>query len=106
MCEKTPLKQFGFHYLDNSYSAWIFPPIGLKIWVSDDQKQWEPVLSTKYPAAKAIQVVRTGVISEMIPTQPTARYVKFRVESQLKNPDWHPGKGLKCWVFVDEIMLE
>ena len=32
--------------------------------------------------------------------------VRVHVESPLKNPPWHPSKGQKCWIFVDEITVE
>ena len=34
-----------------------------------------------------------------------ARFVKIRVNSQLKNPDWHPNPGGKSWLFIDEVLV-
>ncbi len=104
--EHIDLQRFGFRYLENSYSAWIFPPAGLVVWTSDDLKNWKPAISKKYPIVKTMQVVKTGVISEALPVGTAARYLKIRVENLLKNPPWHPAPGQKCWLFVDEFLVE
>ena len=38
--------------------------------------------------------------------EPTkAKYIKVEAVSLLKNPDWHPAPGEKCWIFIDEILV-
>ncbi len=34
-----------------------------------------------------------------------AKYLKIEAISPLKNPDWHPNPGEKCWIFIDEVLL-
>ena len=34
-----------------------------------------------------------------------AKFIKFEIENLKKCPDWHPGKGGKAWLFLDEIYV-
>jgi len=93
------------HCVENN-GSWVFLPHGLHVWTSDDGKKWQPCINAQYPVNASMQDARASLISETAPTPVKCRYLKVRVESQLKNPKWHPGAGQKCWVFVDELLVE
>lgn len=97
--------RLSVHYAENN-GSWVFAPHGLRVWTSGDGKHWSPCIHTQYPAPAGMQETRAAILSEAAPAPVRARYLKVTVESLLKNPKWHPGAGQKCWVFVDEILVE
>lgn len=99
------LNRLSVHCLENN-GSWIFSPKGLHAWVSDDGKAWRKCLGAGFPVNSAMQPAQTHVFSEKFQAATKGRYLKVQVESLLKNPAWHPGAGQKCWVFVDEILVE
>jgi uncharacterized membrane protein len=85
--------------------AWIFFPKGMRVSTSVDGKNFKTCKEANYPVAGSPTQLATKVFSESFkPVQ--ARFVKVEVLSVLKNPNWHPGAGKPCWVFVDEILVE
>lgn len=103
--EITDFQRVNVHCLDDN-SPWIFAPAGLKAWVSDDGKRWQPCLDKQFPKPMAMQPTRTLFLSESLGQPRRARFVKIMVQSLLKNPPFHPSPGSKCWIFVDEIFVE
>ncbi|MEP3207937.1 MAG: FN3 associated domain-containing protein [Maribacter sp.] len=83
---------------------WIFFPVGLTIYTSENGKQFKRIKSMKLPKEEPNNDVSLAFFDMKIP--PTkAKYVKVEVKSQLKNPSWHSTPGGSSWVFVDEIIL-
>lgn len=103
--EEKEVGRVSVHCLENN-GPWIFAPRGLRVWTSADGKNWTQRLERRYPVNAAMQPAKTHLLSEPFAAPVRCRYVKVLVESLLKNPPWHPGKGQKCWVFVDEILVE
>lgn len=97
--------RLSVHYAENN-GSWIFAPHGLQVWTSGDGKTWQPCIRAQYPAPPAMQENKAGIVSEATPKAVQTRYLKVRVENLLKNPKWHSAAGQKCWVFVDEILVE
>ena len=88
----------------SSPEKWIFYPTGFKVWVSQDGNNFKLVHTEKVPTEKPNSDTKFQFFDLNIP--PTkSTYVKVEVISQLKNPSWHPNPGGKCWLFVDEIVL-
>jgi len=103
--EPIKFQRLSVHYAENN-GSWVFAPNGLQAWTSNDGKRWSPCVRAQYPAPTGMQENKAGVRSESIPQPVRARYLKVRVENLLHNPQWHSGAGQKCWVFVDEILIE
>ncbi len=85
--------------------GWIFFPKGMRISTSTDGKSFKKVKEGSYLVAKGTTKPGAKLFTESFAST-QARYVKVEVLSVLKNPSWHPNKGEKCWVFVDEILVE
>lgn len=85
--------------------SYIFFPRGLIISVSDNRQDFKTIKTVKYPTTAAPKPVELASFSETFEPLRT-RYVKVKVESNLKNPAWHPAPGAPCWLFVDEILVE
>lgn len=93
------------HCLENNPS-WIFKPAAIQVFTSSDGKQFAAQGSQKYTRNTGMGEQKVHLLGFTLPATVNARYVKVKVESLLENPPWHPGKGEKCWIFVDEMMVE
>ncbi|MBL7826690.1 MAG: chitobiase/beta-hexosaminidase C-terminal domain-containing protein [Saprospiraceae bacterium] len=95
------IKEITAGFLENT-QAWIFYPQNVTFSVSLDGKNFEPVGLVQVERSKAQRPPqRTTLSVDCAPKQ--VRYIKVKASSQGVCPDWHPGKGQKCWLFVDEI---
>lgn len=99
------LNRVFVHCLENNVS-WIFTPAAIQVQTSMDGKTFRPQASRQFPVNAAMGEPKTYLLSCDFPKPAEARYVRVFVKSVLKNPVWHPGKGQKCWIFVDEVMVE
>jgi len=85
---------------------YVFPPTALSVSGSHDKKQFQ-VLSTQkitsYQKNNKDQV-RSDVIHIALKDQPF-KYYKIEAQNLSRIPDWHPGKGEKGWLFIDEIFF-
>jgi len=85
-------------------ASWIFYPVGLTVYTSENGKQFKRVKRLQLPKEEPNNDVKMAFFDMEIP--PTkAKYVKVEITSPLKNPSWHPNPGGKSWIFVDEIIL-
>lgn len=84
--------------------SWIFFPVGITVYASENGKQFKRIKSIKLPEEEPNTNVSLEFFDVEIP--PTkAKYVKVEIKSPLKNPSWHPNPGGDSWIFVDEIIL-
>lgn len=85
-------------------SPYIMPPVSVEVWGGDSPSNLKLLGKVKpAPASK-------GDLPEIIPVEVNfspSMYKCFKVIAVPvgKMPDWHPGKGDKGWVFVDEILV-
>lgn len=93
----------NFYHYNN---AWIFRPELYEVAYSADGKKWQ-TLGTAKPSLKAEargqHLVNLKVKAK---SKARARYLKIRVKSILKVPDWHEAAGSEAWVFIDEVIVE
>jgi len=84
--------------------SYIFFPKGVVVEVSTNGKDFERVAEKGIPTS-------TGPTPSSLQTyllnfeKKEARYVRVTMQSNLKNPDWHPAPGAPCWMFIDEIVV-
>ena len=89
-----------------STGSWIFFPKGIKVSTSSDGQNFEEIISSNYPVAEVPNEGDLKNFVEKFPAPVNARFLKIEVQNTGKNPDWHPGAGQSCWVFLDEIIVE
>lgn len=89
----------------NNTNAWVFAPRGLEAWTSKDGQSFTRILKKDYPAQEDPSQLQLLTLIESFPQQ-TARYIKVKVYSQLRNPKWHLSPGDKSWLFLDEVSVE
>jgi hypothetical protein len=93
------------HCLENN-GSWIFLPKSIQAWGSEDGVNYAPLATQSYPVNTKYEPVRGHYLSLKLKKTAMARYVKVKVESILKNPQWHNNRGEKCWIYVDEIFTQ
>jgi hypothetical protein len=100
--ETANIREVRAGFLENT-GVWIFPPRKLTVLTSEDGIQFEKAGEWTPPAPPAenrpARIERASVSFSERP----ARYVRVRAENTGVCPDWHPGKGQRCWLFADEI---
>ena len=87
-----------------SSGSYIFFPQKIEILSSIDGKKFTPIAEESYKIASQSNVnTRKNITLEF--DKHKARWIKVNVLSHLKNPPWHPAPGAKCWIFIDEILI-
>lgn len=85
---------------------YVFPPISLSVFGSNDLKQFK--LITKQNLLPFKKETRDQVKSDVIHMKiKDVPYKYYKIESQNLPviPQWHPGKGERGWLFIDEIFF-
>ena len=85
-------------------NSYIFLPIGFDITTSMDGKDYVPFAESNYPIPEHPEEARVKNFIIKGDTK-SARYIKVKIRSQLKNPSWHQAPGAPCWIFIDEILV-
>jgi Chitobiase/beta-hexosaminidase C-terminal domain len=84
-------------------AAWIFPPRRIEIWAWSEEKQiFVEVAGTSFPELAAPAPSENQILFLKNNTFKSKRW-RAVVLPYGPIPDWHPGKGAKAWLFVDEI---
>lgn len=84
--------------------SYIMPPARIEIWGGEDVKNMK-LLGKLTPAQP--DSLRSPVMKgfQCTFTPATVKYIKVIAIPLAKLPAWHPGKGDKAWVFVDELLI-
>lgn len=81
---------------------WIFDTSEIIIEASDDDSNYSIIKAESFDSDKDH---RTEISEHKVEFEPvTAQYFKVTVKTSVM-PDWHPGKGRRAFIFVDEIVL-
>ncbi len=86
--------------------AYVFPPTSVKIYGGNDVKIMKLISQKKLPLfdPKDKDQIKPEVIHFVLSGQPF-RYYKIEAQNLPVIPKWHPGKGEKGWLFIDEIFF-
>ncbi len=98
-----PVKNIKCNFLSEN-NAWVFLPRLVQVEVSDDGITYRKVGESSFSADKEVKgfIVRPLAFA----VNGKARFVKLVARNQGVCPAWHPGAGYKCWLFLDEIVVE
>ena len=85
------------------WNSWIFMPEGMVVYVSNDGRNYQSIGTV----TNTVDEKEEGCIIQdlKVDVNRSARYVKVEVESKKQNPDWHRAPGDRCWIFLDEIVI-
>ncbi len=97
------LSHLSVRFLQDA-NAWIFLPTAVHFSLSNDGQSWHEFASLNHDLSDKEQqkAIREFAVSA---TEHQARYVRVVALNRAVCPDWHPGKGLPCWVFADELVI-
>ena len=101
--DSVPVKKITCGFL-NQQMAWIFFPIKLEVFISEDGKKYD--LVRRYKDELKI-LPKAEIKNYEIEFNPhSVRFIKVKAKNIAACPDWHPGAGGKAWLFIDEIVVE
>ncbi len=103
MGKNVQMKSISSNFLLDSHS-WIFLPKKVIVQVSEDGITYRNIGETTFSNEK--EEKENSINSVKFPVKGSYRYVKVTAVNQGICPLWHPGKGEKCCMFVDEIIVE
>lgn len=85
--------------------GYIFPPVRIEVWGGANEKQMKllKVLNPEMPV-KTTSNSENLVFDFDFGTQEIS-CLKVIAKPLSKLPSWHPGKGEKAWVFIDEVFV-
>lgn len=86
--------------------VWIFFPTEVDFFVSDDGEHFSPAGVSFHEFTQKDYTPRT--LEQWTTLDPPAitRFVRVVAKSPGTCPNWHPGAGNKCWIFIDEISVD
>lgn len=88
--------------------AWVFPPRRIEVWgAAKPDARFESLGAWNLPGPLQADSPAQSSCFIKIPLRgDKVRFLKISVQPYGPLPDWHPGKGLPAWLFLDEIMVE
>ena len=88
--------------------SWVMWPKGVWVSFSKDGKQFTDWQMAELPVFdRPDKMQGFGRIEARLRTDGKEwKYVRVKVENQGVLPDWHPYKGEKAWIMVDEVVVE
>ncbi len=97
------LKKIKCNFLSDN-NTWIFLPKKVTVQVSEDGITYRKLGENSFSSEKEIKgrVIQPLLFS----VKGKIRFMKVTALNQGTCPAWHPGAGNKCWLFVDEIVVE
>lgn len=89
-----------FKHLD----AYIFPPEQIEVWGGTDKDNMHLLKKLAPPPGKKGEAASFMTYDCSFP-EAKVSCVKIVLKPVAKIPQWHPGKGNRGWVFVDEVLF-
>jgi hypothetical protein len=85
--------------------GFIFPPVRIEVWGGASEKSLKllKVITPEMPV-KETPNSENLVFDAPFETQDLS-CIKLVARPLSKLPAWHPGKGEKAWIFVDEVFV-
>ena len=85
--------------------GFIFPPSKIEIWGGENKNNMAELSRIIPKQPDSIGGPRENLVITASFKSQKIKYVKFVLQPVPVLPKWHPGKGQKGWVFVDEIFV-
>jgi len=91
---------------NESVQSYLMPPAEVEVWAGESKDKLKLLrkATAPQPTKEEKNIVRVEGMKIDIP-QSTYKYYKIVAKNVLKLPTWHPGKGEKAWIFIDEIFF-
>lgn len=100
--ETMPIHELGISSCQVTASGVFLPPV-VEFHSSTDGRIFQSMAVIKHdiPATQPFEKI---TLSTKIPPS-KARYIRVHAKSLGTIPEWHPAKGRKAWLFVDELLV-
>jgi len=100
----TAVRRISTHLLSET-GAWIFLPKRVEVELSDDGETWTSAGVEAFPVpGEHLPTEIREVVFDL--GERSTRFVRLTAENVAHCPAWHQGAGGKCWIFIDEIVIE
>lgn len=102
---KETISSISISY-NKSIQSYLMPPAEIEVWGGDDKDKLKLLkkITPQQPTKEELNTVRIeGIKVDMGAS--THKCYKIIVKNVAKLPSWHPGKGDKAWIFIDEIFF-
>jgi predicted alpha-1,2-mannosidase len=101
--KKRSISELGIRFLQDE-NAWIFMPLEVEFYVSDDGVDFTPV----GVVFNNISYKQKGTLKRTfkLETNVKAKFVKVVAQNRGTCPSDHKGAGGKSWIFADEITIK
>jgi len=114
--ETPALHEVNMRFMQNTFD-WILAPTEIKIYTSDDGKNWRFFKNQTFPMdpretgmrLRNYHIDLTDNSSGKPPITlgyPVARYLRIVVPNPGPLPSWHPAPGQPSYLFTDEIIIK
>lgn len=84
--------------------SWIWLPADVEIVTSINQRQWSSTTVTHDVDRQTKGTILRELWTPQLDRR--VRYIKVIARNAGPCPEWHPGKGGKSWIFLDEVLVE
>jgi hypothetical protein len=85
---------------------WIFIPQSVNYYISADGQNFQKIASITHKIPLNSVSPLTNDFTMKLNKPMKIRFLRIEAINIGQCPDWHPGKGQKAWLFVDEIQLK
>ncbi|MBL7857130.1 MAG: chitobiase/beta-hexosaminidase C-terminal domain-containing protein [Cyclobacteriaceae bacterium] len=85
-------------------SSYLMPPTSIEVWAGNDQNKLGLISKVNPPQPTGMESSRVDGFTLPI-GKTNYSFYKVIAFPVVKLPDWHPGKGDKGWVFIDEVFF-
>lgn len=103
--KSTPVRKISLSYA-LQIPQYVFPPVSVKILAGNDPQNLKVIGFKKLPVTgpHIKDQVSSQVVHIELKPEPF-KYYRIEALNLPTIPDWHPGKGEKGWLFIDEIFF-
>lgn len=85
-------------------NSYIMPPLSIEVWGGDHPGKLRKLGSTQPEQPKGVLPVYLRGYECSFESIPV-KYLKIIAQPVIQLPSWHPGKGDRGWLFVDEVLV-
>jgi beta-galactosidase len=104
--ETVKINQLKFNFL-RWQQYWAFLPAEVTVQVSEDKVNFTTVYQEKPQIDPSEKILDKKVFPHQVNiNNQQVKYIRLMAKSIKTCPEWHPGAGQKCWLFIDEISIE
>jgi uncharacterized membrane protein len=85
--------------------GYIFPPVHIEVWGGANEKSMKLLKVINPTMPDKTTANNDDLVFEADFAQQALSCIKIIAKPLGKLPAWHPGKGEKAWVFIDEVLV-